>query len=79
MGWTMFRERSGSEDSRRFKKAAMMAKEGLEMMCELAEEMEDRYSERGSYGQRGGYGEHGDYGERDDFYERRRDSRGRYM
>lgn len=69
----MFRERGGSEESREFKRAAMMAKKGLEMMCDLAEEMEDRYSERGSYMGRG------DYGERDDFYERRRDSRGRYM
>ena len=76
MGWTMFRERSGSEDKMRFKEAAMMAKRGLDMMCELAEEMEDRYSERGgSYSSRGGYGERDDW----DMHERRRDSRGRYM
>ena len=79
MGWTMFRERGGSEDKMRFKEAAMMAKRGLEMMRELAEEMEERYSESGgSYGQRDGYGERGEYGERD-YYERRIYSRGRYM
>ena len=73
MSWTMLRERGDKESTREFKKAAMMAKEGLERMCELAEEMEDKYSERTSYSGRG------DYGERDEYYERRRDSRGRYM
>lgn len=89
MGWTMFRERSGSEDKQRFQEAAMMAKRGLEMMCALAEEMEQRYSERGnggmmgyrnpSDGMMGGYHNlGGEYAERG-YYERMRDSRGRYM
>lgn len=77
MGWTMMRERGGSESSRELKRAVMMAKEGIERICDLAEEMEEQYGERGSYGLRG-YGER--YGERyDDYGERRRDSRGRYM
>lgn len=93
MGYNIYslRERGGSEVSE-FKRAAKMAKEAVETMCELAEEMEDRYSERrGDYGSRGGYSERGDYGgrggygRRDDYdheewNERRmRDSRGRYM
>lgn len=69
MSWTMLKERSDKESTREFKRAAMMAKEGLERMCELAEEMEDKYSERGSFGMR----------EWDDYGERRRDRMGRYM
>lgn len=64
-----------------------MAKEGMARVCDLAEEMRDRYGERGNYGDR--YGMRGDYGRRDhedwddmdDMYgmRRRRDSRGRFM
>lgn len=72
MGYNVYslREREGSEASE-FKRAAKMAKDALERMCDLAEEMEDRYSERGGYGrrdggmsERGGYGNRGDYGGR---------------
>ncbi len=78
-----------SEDSMRFEEAMAMAKEGMARVCDLAEEMRDKYSERRGgyygdrYGMRGGY-----YGRRDhedmwedDYYgeRRRRDSRGRYM
>ena len=71
------RERGGS-DVAEFKKAAKMAKEGIEMMCELADEMAEQYGERrGSYGSRDGYGRRDDY---EEWGERRmRDSRGRYM
>lgn len=78
MSWRMikFGERSRSAQSREFEEAMSMAKEGLERVCELAEEMADEYGER-----RSGYGRRGDmwdeemaYGER-----RRRDSRGRYI
>ena len=84
--------RNDSPDTRDFKEAAMTAKESIDKMCELADEMRERYSERGgSYGER--YGERGDYGERgysmrsgysnrdwDGMDERRyRDSKGRYM
>lgn len=82
MGYNIYslRERGGS-DVAEFKKAAKMAKEGIEMMCTLAEEMADLYGERrggygnrdgyGSregYGNRGGYGSRGGYGRRDDEY-----------
>lgn len=72
-----------SSDTHEFYEAMDMAKEGLERVCELAEEMADQYGERGG---RGGYGSRGGYGRRDDWEEmdgygerRRRDSRGRYM
>ena len=89
MGYQIYSLRGGAESSE-FKRAAKMAKEALDTMCELAEEMEDRYSERGGYGrrdyyERGDYGGRGGYGRRDhedyeDWSERRmRDSRGRYM
>jgi len=81
----------GRSESHEFDEALEMAKEGMERICELAEEMREQYGERrsyGSYGSRGGYGRRGDYGRRDDemwddddMYgeRRRRDSRGRYM
>jgi hypothetical protein len=58
-----------------------MAKEGMARVCELAEEMRDRYGERGNYGMRGSYGrrDHEDWEDDDMYGERRmRDSRGRY-
>lgn len=93
MSWRMIRfgEKSHSSDSREFEEAMDMAKEGLERVCELAEEMREQYGERrsyGSYGSRGGYGRRGDYSRRDDemwedddmyAMRRRRDSRGRYI
>lgn len=84
MGYSVYNLRSGysrkSSDTKEFYEAMDMAKEGLERVCELAEEMAEQYGERrGSYGSRSRYGERdewdmSDYGER-----RRRDSRGRYM
>ena len=76
-----FGERGHSAQSREFEEAMSMAKEGLERVCELAEEMADEYSERrGSYGSRGGYGRRGDWEDMEDYGERRRrDSRGRYI
>ena len=71
---------SGGDDLNEFKKAVKMAKEAVDMICELTDEMEDKYSERGGYGER--YGERsrsmrrdeiGEWGER-----RGRDSMGRY-
>lgn len=73
----------GRSESHEFDEALEMAKEGMARVCELAEEMRDRYGERGNYGDR--YGMRGDYGRRDwdddDMYgeRRRRDSRGRFM
>ncbi|MBO4924478.1 MAG: hypothetical protein J5382_10210 [Bacteroidales bacterium] len=95
MGYNVYswRERgNGGSEASEFRRAAKMAKEALDTMCELADEMEDRYSERrGDYGRRDDYSERGDYGNRggygrrdredyDGWSERRmRDSRGRYM
>ena len=72
----------GRSESHEFDEALEMAKEGMARVCELAEEMRDRYGERGNYGDR--YGMRGDYDRRDwedDMYgeRRRRDSRGRFM
>lgn len=84
MGYRVFSLRSGygrkSSETREFYEAMDMAKEGLERVCELAEEMADQYGERGRggygsrYGERDNWDDMSDYGER-----RRRDSRGRYM
>lgn len=85
MGYRVISMRDGNygrkSDSDEFYEAMDMAKEGLERVCELAEEMREQYGGRGSYGNRGRYGDRemldemdGDWNER-----RRRDSRGRYM
>ena len=72
----------GRSESHEFDEALEMAKEGMARVCELAEEMRDRYGELGDYGDR--YGMRGGYGRRDwdddDMYgeRRRRDSMGRY-
>ena len=93
MGYAVYNLRGGNygrkdSDAKKFEEAAMMVEEGLECMRELADEMEDKYSERrygmhGGYGMRGGYGrrDHEDWDDMDDMYgmRRRRDSRGRYM
>lgn len=69
-------------DSDEFYEAMEMAKEGLERVCELAEEMREQYGERGNYGDR--YGMRSNYGRRDwdedDMMNERRmrDSRGRF-
>lgn len=81
MSYRVISFRGEDSDSREFKEAAMMAKEGIEKMCELADEMRDRYGERGGYyGMRYGRRGHEDW-EDDDMYgeRRRRDSRGHYM
>lgn len=64
-------------DSDEFYEAMEMAKEGLDRVCELAEEMREQYGER--YGMRGSYGRR-DWEDDDMMNERRRrDSRGRYI
>lgn len=95
MGYNIYSLRGGgysrkSSDTREFEEAMDMAKEGMERICELAEEMREQYDGRRSYGSyaRGSYGRRGDYGRRDDEMwddddmmneRRRRDSRGRYI
>ena len=41
----------GGDDLYEYKKALKMAKKGIEMLCEISEEMEDEYG----YGERGSY------------------------
>ena len=36
--------RRGGDDLYEYKKALKMAKKGIEMLCELSEDMEDKYS-----------------------------------
>ena len=36
----------GGDDLHEYKKALKMAKKGIEMLCEISEEMEDEYGER---------------------------------
>lgn len=69
MGYYIFKEKAGRSEASEFKQAAKMAKEGIEIMCELVEQMEDEFGER--YGERGNYGGRGNYGRRD--RERERD------
>lgn len=80
MGYSIYSMRGGygqRSETMEFEEAAMMAKEGVRKMCELAEEMREQYGER----RRGSYGSREDWDGMDDMYgeRRRRDSRGRYM
>lgn len=52
----------GGEDYKEYKKALKKAKEAIDEICELTDEMEDTFSSRG-YGMRGGMSR------RDDDYE----------
>ena len=75
MGMLHIFERGG-DDLREYKRAVKMAKEAVDTICELTEEMEDKFSERGYYGARDRSmrrDEIGEWGER-----RGRDSMGRY-
>lgn len=78
MGYNVYSLRSGygrkSSETREFYEAMDMAKEGLEKVCELAEEMASQYGDRRSYGRREQWDDMDEmYGDR-----RRRDSMGRY-
>lgn len=77
----MFKERG--DELHEYKKALKMAKEGIDTICELSDDMEEEYSERGDYGERyssRGYSPRGYYRrDWDEMDERRyRDSMGRY-
>lgn len=69
-----------SSDAREFYEAMDMAKEGMERICDLAEEMMEQYGGRGSYGRRGNYRDREDWDDMDGEMQerRRRDSMGRY-
>lgn len=96
MGYKVISFRSSS-DEREFKEAMAttkegmrMAKRGFEKICELSDDMAEKYGERmgysDRYSDRGGYSDRGDYSPRDyshrdwdDMEERRyRDSMERY-
>ena len=78
MGYRVISFRGEESETREFKEAAMMAKAGIEKMCELADEMRERYGERRFYGERYGRRDH-EWDEEDMYGERRRrDSMGRY-
>ena len=47
MGIIHIMERGG-DDLYEYKKALKTAKKSIDMLCELSEEMEDKYSERGA-------------------------------
>lgn len=74
MSWTIMekKRKEGAGSTSEFMEALMMVKEGTEILCELAEEMEELYGERmsmrrGSMGRRYGHRddeESQDYGER---------------
>jgi len=65
-----------SHETDEFYEAMDMAKEGLERVCELAEEMREQYGGRGRYGRR----DREDWDDMDGEMQerRRRDSMGRY-
>jgi hypothetical protein len=57
----------GGEDYREYKKAVKKAKEAIETICELTEDMEEQYGERSSSRMRSGYPRKDDW---DDMEER---------
>lgn len=61
MGFISIMKRGG-DDYREYKKAVKMAKEAIETICELTEEMEDEYGyDERSYRMRGGYSRREDW------------------
>ena len=53
MSWTIMekKRKEGERNTSEFMEALMMVKEGTEILCELAEEMEELYGEKWLYGQ----------------------------
>jgi len=75
MGLLHIMSRGGDEEYR-FKRALKKAKTAIEEICELSEEMEEEFSERGGAKMRGGYYPREEW---DGMDERRgRDNMGRY-
>lgn len=50
----IIRERGGDELSE-YRKALKMARQGIDTICRLSDDMADEYSERSDYGDRYGY------------------------
>lgn len=51
----------GGDDYRAYKAAVKKAKAAIDEICELTEDMEDKYSERGGMRMRDGYERYDDY------------------
>lgn len=66
----------GGDEEYRFKAALKKAKMAIEEICELSDEMEEEFSERGGTRMRGGYYRREDWDSMDE--RRGRDSMGRY-
>lgn len=75
MGILHIMERGG-DDYREYKKAVKKAKDAIETICELTEDMEEQFAERSSSNMRGGYYRRDGMDEMDE--RRGRDSMGRY-
>ena len=77
MGLIHIMERGG-DDYREYKKAVKKAKEAIDTICELTEDMEEEfgYKERNESYMRGSYRRDGEWGEMPE--RRGRDSMGRY-
>lgn len=71
MGLIHIMERGG-DDYREYKKAVKKAKEAIETICELTEDMEEQYGERGGASMRGGYSRKDDWDDMSERYSRRR-------
>ena len=72
MGIIHIMERGG-DDYRDYKEAVKMAKKAIDTICDLTEEMEEKFSSRDGYAHRDSYSRWEDIEER-----RGRDSMGRY-
>lgn len=70
MGLIHIMERGG-DDYREYKKAVKKAKEAIETICELTEDMEEQYGERGGSQMRG-YSKREDWDDMDYRYSGRR-------
>ena len=72
MGIIRVMQRGGS-DLHEYKKAVKMAKRAIDTICDISDEMEEEFSERGDYSERYGHPSHDGYYSRDwdDMNERR--------
>lgn len=73
MGLIRIMERGG-DDYREYKKAVKKAKEAIETICELTDDMEEKFSERGGSSMRDGYSRRDNWDE----YDRRSEMERRY-
>ena len=62
----------GGDELHEYKRALKKAKESIDILCDLTEEMEDQYSTRGGYSSRSGMRGYRKEEDWDDMQERRR-------